>query len=423
MKKKLVVKAPALSASGYGEQARFALRALRQQEDNLDLYLINIPWGRTGQAPLDEEEKNWLNNLQRKTQMAAQQNGGNLQFDVSLQITIPNEFEKMADVNIGYTAGIETTKIAPKWIEKGNMMNKIIVPSNHSKNVMEQTVYRAKQQGSEEEFDYKLTTPVEVCAFPASEAEFVVPDLQLETEWNFLSVAQWGPRKNVEATITNFLQEFKNDPDVGLVLKLNVAKNSAGDKIATRNRLRALVKSVQEKVGETKCRIYLLHGSLTDAEMRGLYRHPKIKAFVTTTHGEGFGLPMFEAAIAGLPIAAPAWSSYVDFLYAPKRDKKTGKTKNRAHFTKIDFDLKQVQKEAVWDGVIQADSQWCWVKDHSVRTSMREVIKNYGPKLSDSKKLSKFVLENFAEEKQKESFYKLANQKFAFEDLIELEDL
>lgn len=404
MKKRVIVKGPALSASGYGEQARFALRALREQEDTVDLYLINIPWGRTGNAPLEPEEKAWLNGLQTKTQMEAQRNGGKLHFDISLQITIPNEFEKMADVNIGYTAGIETTKVAPQWIEKSNMMDKIIVPSNHSKDVFEQTVYRAKQEGNDVEFDFKLTTPVEVCAFPALKDEFVVPELPLETEWNFLSVAQWGPRKNVEATIRNFLEEFRNESNVGLVMKLNIARNNIMDKLASEARLKQVMKSVKDKYGEVKCHVYLLHGSLTDAEMRGLYRHPKIKAFVTTTHGEGFGLPMFEAAIAGLPIAAPAWSSYVDFLYAPKKDKKTGKTKNRAHFAKIDFDLKPVQKEAVWDGVIQADSQWCWVKDHSVKSTMRDLVKNHTAHVSTAKKLSSHVLENFAEEKQLKKF-------------------
>jgi glycosyltransferase involved in cell wall biosynthesis len=403
MKKKIVVKGPALSASGYGEQARFALRSLREQEDSLEIFLINIPWGKTGNASLGQDEKQWVNSLITKTQAYAQQTGGKLHFDISLQITIPNEFEKMADVNIGYTAGIETTKVAPQWIEKANMMDKIIVPSNHSKSVFEQTVYRAKNQDTGEELDFKLTTPVDVCAFPAIEGQFIIPEFKLETDWNFLSVAQWGPRKNVESTIVNFLKEFKND-DVGLLLKLNIAKNSTMDKEATEAKLEKLISSTKAQLGSVKCRVYILHGSLTDEEMRGLYRHPQIKAFVTTTHGEGFGLPMFDAAIAGLPIAAPSWSSYVDFLYAPKKDKDSGKVKNKPHFVKIPFELKQVQKEAVWDGVIQADSQWCWVKDHSVRDAMRELRKNHTAHVSAAKKLTSFIMENFEEQKQKESF-------------------
>ena len=57
-----------------------------------------------------------------------------------------------------------------------------------------------------------------------------------------------------------------------------------------------------------------MHGNLSQDELRSLYIHEKIHSYVSTTHGEGFGLPLFEAACAGLPIAAPAWSGHMDFL-------------------------------------------------------------------------------------------------------------
>ena len=37
MKKKIFVKGPVLSQSGYGEQSRFALRALKSREDLFDI--------------------------------------------------------------------------------------------------------------------------------------------------------------------------------------------------------------------------------------------------------------------------------------------------------------------------------------------------------------------------------------------------
>ena len=405
--KKVLVKGPALSLSGYGEQARFAIRSLKDRED-LDLYVINIPWGKTGQIS-DSEEKQWLTSLVQKTAAYASQYRGSPVFDISVQVTIPNEFEKIAKTNIGYTAGIETTKVSPEWIQKCNEMDKIIVPSNHSKKVFEETVYKAIVEQTKEETDFSLKTQVDVCSFPASKREFEVPNLELATEWNFLSVAQWGPRKNVEATIKNFLAEFKND-DVGLVLKLNMSKNSTMDKLVTQQRVQNIVDKFKKDNEDVKCKVYLLHGNMTEEEMMGLYNHPKIKAFVTTTHGEGFGLPMFDAATYELPVIAPAWSSYIDFLYAPKKIK-GNKEKSKPHFTKIDFDLKKVQQAAVWKGVIQADSQWCFVKDHSTRSAMREVVKNYGPKLSDAKKLSKFILENLNKEKQSSLFCDLVYKK------------
>lgn len=395
MKKKILVKGPALSLSGYGEQTRFALRCLRDNEDKFDIFLQNIPWGKTGHTINNPEELNWMKMLAMKTEHFNQNKG---QFDISLQVTIPNEFEKIAPINIGYTAGIETTKVSPHWIDKARLMNKIIVVSNHSKHVFNNTEYKLKNEQSGQIIDFKNTSPIEVVHFPAKILENKEIILDLKTNFNFLSVAQWGPRKNVESTIMSFLKEFKNDSDVGLILKLNVTKNCIADKIACENRVEAIKKNVPD----AKCKIYVLHGNMTDEELNSLYTHPKIKAFVSTTHGEGFGLPLFESVCNGLPVIAPKWSGHVDFLLAPVKE--DGKERMRNHFTTIDFDLANVNKEAVWDGVIQPDSQWCFVKEFSVMNSMRKVYKNHPAALSVAKKLKEYILEEFREEKQKEKF-------------------
>ena len=60
--------------------------------------------------------------------------------------------------------------------------------------------------------------------------------------------------------------------------------------------------------------VYLLHGSLSMEEMNKLYNHPNIKAFVSLTHGEGFGRPLLEATMTGLPVIASNWSGQLDFL-------------------------------------------------------------------------------------------------------------
>ena len=125
--KKIIVRGPLLSASGYGEQSRFALRSLRGHEERFDIYMATTEWGQTGWVHDDTEERRWIDKILAKTIAYIQQGG---QFDISLQITIPNEWERMAPINIGYTAGIETTRTAPVWLEKANMMDKIVVVSN-----------------------------------------------------------------------------------------------------------------------------------------------------------------------------------------------------------------------------------------------------------------------------------------------------
>ena len=87
--KTILVKGPALSRSGYGEQTRFALRALRAYEDRFNILLQNISWGHTGWIAETGEERDWLDHLIGKTQHHI---NNKIPIDISLQVTIPNEW-------------------------------------------------------------------------------------------------------------------------------------------------------------------------------------------------------------------------------------------------------------------------------------------------------------------------------------------
>jgi glycosyltransferase involved in cell wall biosynthesis len=360
VKKKVILKGPLLTRSGYGEQARFALRSLRSREDLFDIYIQPLQWGQTSWMSDMDEERVWIDQTIEKT-IAYVQSGG--QFDMSIQVTIPNEFERMAPVNIGYTAGIETTKVAHQWIAKSNQMDKIIVVSSHSKQVFESTEYQAQNQQTGEVFTLKTETPVDAVNYPVKGFE-LLPDLNLNlsTSFNFLAVAQAGPRKNLHNTIKWFIEEFRNE-DVGLVVKSNISKNCLMD----RNKLLGDMQRFLRQQGERQCKVYLLHGDMTDQEMHSLYRNPQIDAFVSLPHGEGFGLPLFEAAYSGLPIVATGWSGQLDFLIDENGDE---------HFYNVSYDLQQVQKEVVWDGVITADSMWAFPREQSAKQQMRACYEN-----------------------------------------------
>ena len=91
MKHKILIRGPVFSVSGYGEQARLALRSLRTRED-LDLYVIPVNWGKTGWMSSINEERIWIDDLILKTANYVNE-GGN--FDISLQITIPNGLKNL----------------------------------------------------------------------------------------------------------------------------------------------------------------------------------------------------------------------------------------------------------------------------------------------------------------------------------------
>jgi hypothetical protein len=355
VKKKVLIKGPLLTRSGYGEQSRFALRSLRSREDLFDIYIHPIQWGQTSWMSNMDEERVWIDNTIEKT-IAFTQQGGT--FDMSLQITIPNEFQRVAPVNVGYTAGIETTKIAHQWIPKCNEMDKIITISSFSKQAFDSTEYEATNNQTQEKVVLKTLTPVDFVNYPVKHFQSLPElDLNITTKFNFLVVAQFGPRKNLQNTIKWFVEEFRND-DVGLVVKSNIAKNSLID----RNRLFNDMKNFMNELGEKQCKVYLLHGDMSDEEMHSLYKHPKIDAFVSLAHGEGFGLPIFEAAYSGLPVVATGWSGQLDFLVDENGDDQ---------FYSVSFDLAPVQPEVVWEGVLIKESMWSYPREVSAKQKMR----------------------------------------------------
>ena len=396
MRMRVLLKAPVLSQSGYGHHSRTVLRALREREDLFDIYVNALTWGQTSWLWEDNVERKWIDGLLQKTIHYAQHGG---QYDMSLQVTIPNEWEKIAPINIGITAGIETTKVSPQWIEKSYLMDRIITISEHSKWSYESTQYNFTNPNNGQEASIGVQTPIDIVHYPVRRFEPAKLDLDLDTEFNFLSVVQLSPRKNVDQTIRCFIEQFHDNDDVGLIMKVNMSKNSLIDRNHTLNGL----KRILAKYPERKCKVYILHGYMTDEQMSGLYNHSKVKAFVSTTHGEGFGLPIFEAAYYGLPVIAPDWSGHVDFLYMPTKNKK-GKNRKKAMFSRVGYSVKPVEQSAVWDGVVQADSQWAYPEDGSFRMALDDLYTDYGRFKKRAKTLEKWVCEEFEEAKQNQKF-------------------
>jgi glycosyltransferase involved in cell wall biosynthesis len=409
--KKVYLRGPILTQSGYGHHTRTVLRALKTRPDLFDIYIQPIPWGMTSWLWKDDEERKEIDFLLQKTIEYISSNDSNELFDLSIQVTIPNEWEKLAPINIGVTAGIETTVIAPEWIEKSFLMDKIITISKHSMDTFVNTVYQATNNHSNETQEYKCAVPVEYVSYPVRKFEPKNIDLNLTTDFNFLTVAQLSPRKNVQQLFKCFVENFGDNENVGLIIKANTAKNSLIDKINTLNVFKQLISNYENR----KCKIYLLHGFLDDEEMAGLYTHPKIHAFVSTTHGEGFGLPLFEAAYYGLPVLATDWSGHLDFLYKPIKQK-NGKTKSKHMFERISYQLKPVEEEAVWKGIITKESMWAFPEEGSIKMALEEIYKDYGRFVKRAKELQKWICKEFVEEKKYKEFVSFLDDYFLDED-------
>ena len=155
------------------------------------------------------------------------------------------------------------------------------------------------------------------------------------------------------------------------------------------------IQQIVQPYGNTAPDIYLLHGDLTDSEMNSLYNHPKIKAMVSFTKGEGFGRPLLEFSTTGKPVLASNWSGHVDFL-------------NKDYCTLLPGELTDVHASAVNKFIIKG-SKWFTV-DHSYAARViQDVIQNYKQYLSKSRKQIQYVKDNFSLESMSKIFCKIVD--------------
>jgi len=418
MKKRVLLKAPILTQSGYGEHSRFIYRALKSREDLFDLYIEPLNWGKTGWLWEDSEERRDIDLCVGKFYQVVQQKTPNA-FDICVNVDLPTAWKRVAPLMIGVTAGIECDATSPTWLQPCfSQVDKIVVPSEFSKEGFLNSIekYRdAFDQNTRNQLEMlneQFKDKILVVHYPVKSFNEVDLKLQLETDFNFLLVAQWGPRKNIEETIKTFYREFYEESDVGLIIKTNVARNSTPDRFLTNKKLQ----SIKEGFKDAKCKVYLIHGEMTNDEMHSLYVHPKVKAMINFGHGEGYGLPLFEAAYCGLPVITHDFGGQKDFLYAPKKNKK-GVEKMRSHFSKVPYKLEPVQAGAIWQGVIEADAEWAFPNMTAAGTAMKEAYKNHGLVKSEAKRLKGWLEQEFEENKKYKNFVECLGDLGALEEL------
>ena len=393
MKPIMVVTAPVGTRSGYGAHSRDICRSLIDL-DKFDIRIWPVRWGNTPQNALSEQNPQDLPIIKRLLQTPEIER----QPDIHVHIVVPNEFQNIAKYNIGITAGIETTAVPPVWIEGLNRMDLNIVPANFVKHTIENTKYDKHDENTKQKIG-ELTNqkPVEVL-FEGVDTdiygktnEFSKELLEqfepIEEDFCFLHVGHWlqgnmgEDRKDISMLVKTFCETFKNQKNPpALILKTSGATPCIIDRQEILGKIRDIKRSL---VGELP-NVYVLHGDLRDEEINQLYNHPKVKAHVSFTHGEGFGRPLLEATLSEKPVIASNWSGQVDFL---------NQDSILLPGQMIDVPKNSFPKEFIVDG-----AQWFQVNYAYASNVLREIHNNYSKYVTKAKKQSivnksKFTLE------------------------------
>ena len=404
MKKPVVlVTAPVATRSGYGAHSRDIIRSLINI-DKYDVKIWPVKWGSTPMNALNDQDPNDKPIIERLLSNPTLPNKP----DVHIHIVVPNEFSPIGKYNIGITAGLECTACPPSWLEGMNRMDLNIVPSTFVKNTMENVSFDIQDENTKElKGQLKNTKPIEVL-FEGADTNiykktkefsktFLDEMKNVKESFNFLYVGHWlqgkigEDRKDTAMLVKVFLETFKNKKKKpGLILKTSGASFSVLD----REDILKKINKIKQSVSGDLPNIYLLHGDFYDDEINELYNHPKVKAHVNITHGEGFGRPLLESSLSGKPIITSAWSGHMDFL-------------NSNNSILISGNLVDVPKSSFPENMYVKGAQWFTVNYELTSKSMLDVFTNYKKYTLGANKLAKVNSSLYSLKKMEKDFAKI----------------
>ena len=119
--------------------------------------------------------------------------------------------------------------------------------------------------------------------------------------FRFLHVSSCFPRKGIDALLGAYGKAFSNSDDVSLIIKTFANPH---------NEIHAQL-SVRRSQALNYPHVLVIEDDLSDSDLKALYQ--QCHALVAPSRAEGFGLPLAEAMLSGLPVITTAWSGQLDF--------------------------------------------------------------------------------------------------------------
>jgi|TARA_R110000822_G_scaffold1616_4_gene7573 glycosyltransferase involved in cell wall biosynthesis len=388
MKNTFIVSCPIDTYSGYGARARDYVKSIIES-DKYEVKILSQRWGNTSTKFIKDHEEEWGFLAKHIIPQLTEQP------DYWCQITVPNEFQAVGKYNIGLTAGIETTVCDGSWIEGCNRMDLILTSSNHSKRVFETCEFL--KDGKEDQV-IKLNKPIKVLFEGANldvykkVSKFTNEGLfnhinDIPEEYAYLFVGHWmqgelgHDRKNVGLLVKTFYETFKDIKiKPALILKTSVVGGSHIDKAEIMRRISMIRETIPSNDLPP---IYLIHGSLSDAEMNEVYNHPKVKTMVCLTRGEGFGRPLLEFSLIGKPIITTGWSGHTDFL-------------NEGDIGYVGGELEELHPSSQVKDMLLKESKWFKPNLGDVKYLFNDTFKNHGDWVIKAKRQVKISKDRFS---------------------------
>lgn len=279
--------------SGYDRHTREMVRAFVRQ--GAEIELKSLP-GWSPDLPPHRRET-WFDRL-----------AGPVAADTALHFVVPNHLEPEPGMrNVNYTM-FEATRIPPFWVEAADRADLIVLTTEAGR--------RAWAESGVDESKLRVSPlGVDGQAFASAKAgepyELIVEGGRPVSDFRtrFLNVAELRPRKNHLGLIEAWIRATRSGDDAVLILKMNLFSPHIWPAFE------ADLADLEARLGRPLSEaapVAILAGQLEAGRIPSLYA--AASHYISMSRGEGWDLPMMEAAAAGLELVAPGHSAYPAWL-------------------------------------------------------------------------------------------------------------
>ncbi|CAN2041792.1 protein O-GlcNAc transferase [Candidatus Magnetomoraceae bacterium gMMP-15] len=267
---------------------------------------------------------------------------------------------------IGYTVW-ESTKIPDGWTAPLHKLDEIWLPSKWGKDIF-------IKHGFDKEKIKVVPEGVDPLIFN--------PDRKTRQEilnipgFKFLNIGKYEERKNTKELITAFDEEFKNAPDVKLILSCH---NSLIQGFDIKKEINKFNLTHPEK-------IITVDPVREHSDFASFYT--SCDAFVFPTRAEAWGLPIIEAMACGLPVIVTNYSGQTEYV-----------NENNAYL--LDFTLEDIKRPCILSKH-ETYGQWARPDINHLKYLMRYVYEHQNEAMEKGSYASQDVLINWTWKKAAE---------------------
>lgn len=209
---------------------------------------------------------------------------------VSRNLYPPRVNDMQGRINMLHAYGWEETGFPYAWVRDFNQhLQGITVMSEHVKKVL---------------IDNGVYVPISVCGVGCDHLLNIAPEpfqiLNLRS-FRFLHISSCFPRKGVEELIAAYGFAFSINDDVSLIIKTFPNPH---------NNIYKLLE-IARAGNDNYPHVILIEDDLSSSKIKYLY--DQVNCLVAPSKAEGFGLPLVEAMLQGIPVIATGWSGQLDF--------------------------------------------------------------------------------------------------------------